>query len=84
MKRVADGAARQGCSLSICGEIGGNPRFLPFLLGIGIRQFSLDVRRIPAAQRCAMELSIADCRRTAEEAVACRTVAEAAARLGIE
>ena len=84
IKRVVDGAARHHCSLSICGEIGGNPHFLPFLLGIGIRQLSLDARRIPAVQRCVMALDMAEARKVAERALRAHTIKEAARILGLD
>lgn len=79
LKRIADGAARHGCSLSICGEMGGDPRFLAFLLGIGVRQFSLDARRLPAVQRAVAALALPEARAFAERALQTRTVGEAAA-----
>ena len=78
LHRVAEGAARHDCPLSICGEMGGEPRFLAFLLGIGIRRFSLDARRLPALQRAIGTISTATARAFAERALQTRSVQEAA------
>jgi phosphotransferase system enzyme I (PtsP) len=78
LHRIAEGAARQNCPLSICGEMGGDPRFLAFLLGIGVRRFSVDARRLPSLQRAVETISLADARAFAERALRIRSVKEAA------
>lgn len=50
LKVVADAANRHGCDLSVCGDMAHEPRYMPFLVGIGIRKFSLDARYIPKVQ----------------------------------
>jgi phosphotransferase system enzyme I (PtsP) len=50
LKTVADAAVRHGCDLSVCGDMAHEPRYMPFLVGIGIRKFSLDARYIPKIQ----------------------------------
>lgn len=42
LKTVADAGARQGIGVSICGDMANNPAYIPFLLGIGIRDLSVD------------------------------------------
>jgi phosphotransferase system enzyme I (PtsP) len=83
LKRVAEGAARHQCSLSICGEMGGDARFLSFLIGIGLRQFSLDARRIPRVQQTIREISAEQAEAFAETATHASTVQEAAQLFGI-
>lgn len=79
LRRVAEGAARRDCPLSICGEMGAEPRFLAFLLGIGIRRFSLDARRLPALQQAIEALSLEEAEAFAERALRTRKVEDAAA-----
>ncbi|MBF0331819.1 MAG: phosphoenolpyruvate--protein phosphotransferase [Candidatus Omnitrophica bacterium] len=50
LKQVADAAGRHGCDLSVCGDMAHEPKYMPFLIGIGIRKFSLDARYIPKVQ----------------------------------
>ena len=52
MKRVADAARHHQRDISICGDMANDPRYIPFLIGIGIRKFSLDARYLPKIQQC--------------------------------
>jgi len=53
LERVARAAARAGKPLSVCGEMAGDPKYVPRLLAIGIRTVSVSSRRIPAARLAA-------------------------------
>lgn len=61
LKRVADASLRHGTSLSFCGEMAADPKMQRFLLGIGIRRFSVESRLIPAVHQHLSGLSAADC-----------------------
>jgi phosphotransferase system enzyme I (PtsP) len=50
LKRVADAGRKHQIPVSICGEMAGDPQMLPFLIGIGVRHLSMDIRRIPVVQ----------------------------------
>ena len=52
MKRVADAAKRHQRDISVCGDMANDPRYIPFLIGIGIHKFSLDPRYLPKIQQC--------------------------------
>ena len=60
-------------TLSICGELGGNAKALPLLLGIGLRQFSMNSIAIPTIRDYIPKLSIGECSRLASEAMACES-----------
>jgi phosphotransferase system, enzyme I, PtsP len=47
LNRIALAARAYDKPLSFCGEMACDPRMLPFLLGIGIRTVSVEVRQIP-------------------------------------
>jgi len=47
-----------GKPVSICGNLGADPRMLPYLLGIGLRIFSLDPMQIPPVQRRIAEIDL--------------------------
>ncbi len=47
LKKIVDAGAKYGKDVSICGDMAHSVRFLPFLLGIGLRHFSLDARYLP-------------------------------------
>ena len=50
IKRVIDGAASHGKPVSLCGDMATDERVLPILIGLGLRTFSMDARRIPKIQ----------------------------------
>ncbi len=58
LKLIVDAATRAGKPVSLCGNVGADPRMLPFLLGIGLRTFSLDPMEIPAVQRRIAQIDI--------------------------
>jgi len=52
LKRVADCAANAGVPVSICGDMAHQTEYIPFLLGIGVRMFSVDAAYIPNIRQC--------------------------------
>lgn len=46
--------------LSVCGEMAHEPEFIPFLLGIGVRNFSVNPQFLPSVQKRIAGLSITD------------------------
>jgi phosphotransferase system enzyme I (PtsP) len=51
LKRVADATLSHKKDLSLCGDMARDPQMLPFLLGIGITNLSLDAAHIPQVQK---------------------------------
>ncbi len=47
LKKIVDAAIQHRKDVSICGDMATDPKFLPFLLGIGVRTFSVDARYLP-------------------------------------
>ncbi|MBM4075870.1 MAG: phosphoenolpyruvate--protein phosphotransferase, partial [Planctomycetes bacterium] len=58
MKMVVDAAAQNQISVSVCGQMGTNPIFLPLLLGMGIRQISVTPHAIPELKEVIRNLTI--------------------------
>lgn len=52
LNRAAEAALSRGRDVSVCGDMAHDPRYIPFLVGIGIRKFSLDARYLPKVQQC--------------------------------
>ena len=74
--RVAAGAAaRHGIPCAVCGEMGRDPRYLPFFVGLGVRTFSLEPTQIPKCQELVARLTIPQCRQYASRLLAQTTVA---------
>ena len=59
LKRIAQAAIAQNKPLSFCGEMASDPKMLPFLLGIGIRTVSVEVRQIPKLHRLISQVDTA-------------------------
>ena len=56
LHRVTAAARAEDTPLSICGEIANQANLVPFLIGIGIRDFSLDPHGIPHFREIVREL----------------------------
>lgn len=61
IKNVVRTARHVGIDSSICGEIAGQPLFIPLLVGMGVRTLSMSPGQIPAAKRVIRGLEIEQC-----------------------
>jgi phosphotransferase system enzyme I (PtsP) len=75
LNQIAEAAIAAGIDVSVCGEMAHDLRFLPFLLGIGIRQLSVDPHFLPDLQAAIGEMSVADAAGYAQRLLAQNTVA---------
>ena len=62
---TAEAAARNRIPVSICGEMAGNPRLVPLLIGLGLRHFSMNASAIPRVKRTVRSMTAEDCIRLA-------------------
>ena len=76
LNRTAVQAAADGTELSVCGEAAAEPGIFRFLLGLGIRKFSVDPFKIPRLKSYAAELEISDCEKFAAAALSANSIAE--------
>jgi phosphotransferase system enzyme I (PtsI) len=60
---------KAGKPISVCGEIAGDPAFLPLLLGSGYRTLSVNVGAIPYVKHVVRKLNLADCEALMAEAL---------------
>lgn len=58
LNRIATAARKFDKPVSVCGETAADTSMLPFLIGIGIRDFSLDPRNIPRIQKFIQKLDV--------------------------
>ncbi|GBQ81727.1 phosphoenolpyruvate-protein phosphotransferase [Gluconacetobacter johannae DSM 13595] len=65
IQTVTEAALRQYRPISVCGEIAGDPRVVPLLVGLGLRSFSMTASAVPRVKRVVRALSFEDCRRLA-------------------
>jgi len=62
---ATEAALRLRMPVSICGEMAGNARLIPLLLGLGIRALSMNASAIPRVKQAVRSLEIGDCARFA-------------------
>jgi phosphotransferase system enzyme I (PtsI) len=60
-----EAALRMRMQVSVCGEMAGNPRLVPLLLGLGLRSLSMNASAIPRVKQAIRALDIDDCARFA-------------------
>ncbi len=58
-----EAASRRGMPISVCGEMAGEPRFAPLLLGLGLRNLSMTPRNIPRVKQRIRRLDMTDATR---------------------
>jgi phosphotransferase system enzyme I (PtsI) len=64
-------ASKEGKPCSVCGELAGNPLFTPFLLGVGIRQLSMEPPLIPQIKDVVRKIRLRDCVSLASRILTC-------------
>jgi len=62
---ATEAALRMRMPVSVCGELAGNPRLTPLLLGLGLRSFSMNATNVPRVKQAVRAVSIDDCARFA-------------------
>ncbi len=67
--RTVAGAVAHGKWVGVCGALAGDLDAVPILLGLGVDELSVDVPIIPAVKARVRELSMAECREMAAEAM---------------
>jgi phosphotransferase system enzyme I (PtsP) len=81
LKRIADGAQRHDIPVSVCGEMAHDPRYIPFFIGIGIRELSVDPHYLPGVQQQVARYTLAEARHYADSLLRQSTIAGVAERL---
>jgi phosphotransferase system enzyme I (PtsI) len=57
IQHVVKAARNSGIGLSLCGEMAGDPLCTPLLLGLGIKEFSINARAIPLIKKIIRSIS---------------------------
>ena len=76
IKMVVDAANAEEIEVTVCGEMSGEPKFTPLLVGLGIRRLSATPRKLPDIRRVIRHLRVADANRIAAEALRMETARE--------
>ncbi|MBV9747975.1 MAG: phosphoenolpyruvate--protein phosphotransferase [Acetobacteraceae bacterium] len=62
---ATEAALRRRIPVSVCGEMAGNARFTPLLLGLGLRSFSMAASAVPLVKQAIRGTATEDCIRLA-------------------
>jgi phosphoenolpyruvate-protein kinase (PTS system EI component) len=63
---ATEAALRMRMPVSVCGEMAGNPRLTPLLLGLGLRSFSMNAAAVPRVKQVVRAVEIDACTRLAQ------------------
>jgi phosphotransferase system enzyme I (PtsI) len=67
LKQIVADAHGHKIDLSLCGEVAGDGLYLPMLLGLGLRNLSLNYRGIPEIKHLARGLDTRDCKKLVDD-----------------
>ncbi len=69
IKRTIDAANDNGIWTGVCGEMAGDIRLTPLLLGLGVEELSVGPQQVPRVGQAIRSLSYAECATMADEAL---------------
>ena len=69
LKQVVSGAREQDIPVSVCGEMAADPELVQLLVGLGLRELSVQPRAIGPVREAVRKLSVGDCKRLSQEAL---------------
>ena len=72
-------ARRHNIPVSVCGQIAGDPRFTPLLVGLGVNELSMPPAMLNPVRRVIRKLQMADAELAAQEVLECETSEKALA-----
>ena len=81
LKMVVDAAHKAGIEACICGEMAGEPEYLPVLLGLGFDELSMNAVSIPRVKKILRRCSREEAAQVAHKMLGFATAAEADAYL---
>jgi phosphocarrier protein FPr len=71
IKITCDAAQAYGRSVSLCGEVAGDPAAVPLLLGLGVTELSVPLPAAPLVKETVRRVDLAQCRALAATALTC-------------
>lgn len=82
LKMVSDAAHAHNIWVGVCGEMAGDLTMVPLLLGLGMDELSVSASLVPRVKRAVQSLSIPECQKLVEDALAMDTPTDVLARCG--
>ena len=80
IKATVDAAHRHKITVSVCGEMAGDPVFTPLLLGLGVDELSAATSLVPAVKFVVRRLKLSEAKDLADFALQCESAGEILAR----
>jgi len=77
IKRTADAGRSHNVWVSMCGEMAGNPLYLPLLLGLGLNELSMSPVSLGNVRRTIRNLTMREAELAAQDALGSKNAAEA-------
>jgi len=82
VKMTCDAGRAAGIEVGMCGELAGNAKAAPLLLGLGLDELSMNAPAIPGVKEAVRAVSMDECRALAEKALASDSADAVRALLG--
>jgi phosphoenolpyruvate-protein phosphotransferase (PTS system enzyme I) len=76
VRDVVQASRKAGIRVAMCGEMAGDPLYIPVLLGLGVEELSMNPTSIPVVKRVIRMTSLGEARELARQALALATVEE--------
>jgi phosphotransferase system enzyme I (PtsI) len=76
IRQVVATAHKAGIPVTVCGEMAGEPLYVPILLGLELDCLSMNPQAIPRVKNLLRRAQLSECRRFVAEALKMRTAAE--------
>ena len=73
LSRIAQGFAKVGTELSVCGEMAGTREGIPLLIGLGYRKLSMNPKNLAMAKSIICRMKRSEAETLAEQALRCCT-----------
>ncbi|MBN2712344.1 MAG: phosphoenolpyruvate--protein phosphotransferase [Planctomycetes bacterium] len=70
LAKIVETGRRAGIDVSVCGEMAHEEKYIPFLLGIGVKIMSLDPHYLPSLQSAIMSIKLSEAKEFAEAVLA--------------
>jgi len=67
IKMIMDGAKRSGVNVVMCGEMAGDPINIPVLMGLGLREFSMNPGSIPVVRQIVRKIDSRETEKLVDE-----------------
>ena len=69
LKFIVDAAGRRGIAVAICGEMAADPQLVQVLIGLGLRELSVQPRAIGPVREAVRQVDLAEAQQSAREAL---------------